>query len=370
MSAPIPLPSGYSAPEYVISSTDRGGWAVIASSISLTFILLFAAIRLWMRYPFRNAFSSDDIVLLTATVISSAQSSLVLVAAHLGIGRSEVLLNNDRITILEQLVYASDLAYIMALLLSKSSMVLLALRLSPERFHLIAAKSTLGFCLLLLIASGFIIGLGCNPKHPWSGQCGSLYERWVTVEVCGCILELAIFVIVARVFVEVQRKWHSKLKGLVVFGLRLPVIVFAAYRLSALSSLVNSQDRNLDRVDAVIWTQIELSWSLVMATIPCLMPFMMKLNTNLGAFSPDTILAQTQQDSQQYANGSYAMQSRKSSHVKSKDDSERHMKIRPDGAVNKSSIVSPRADERSLSSDDSTGLIIKRTVEVSYSQGP
>ncbi|KAK3677749.1 hypothetical protein LTR78_002599 [Recurvomyces mirabilis] len=96
----------------------------------------------------------------------------------------------------------------------------------------------------------------------------------------------------------------------------------------------------------------------------------MKLNTNLGAFSPDTILAQTQQDSQQYAGGSYAMQSRKSSHVKSKDDSERHMKIRPDGAVHKSSIVSPRADERSVSSDDSTGLIIKRTVEVSYSQGP
>jgi len=103
------------------------------------------------------------------------------------------------------------------------------------------------------------------------------------------------------------------------------VIVFAAYRLLALSSLPTAQDVNLDAVDTLMWTQIELSWSLVMATIPCLMPFMMKLNTNLGAFSPDTILAQTQQDSQQsqqHTGGSYAMQSRKGSHMRSKDDSE------------------------------------------------
>ena len=73
-----------------------------------------------------------------------------------------------------KLVYASDLAYVMALLLSKTSMMLLALRLSPERFHRIAAKASLGFCVLLILTSILMVGLGCGSMQPWDQQCYSM----------------------------------------------------------------------------------------------------------------------------------------------------------------------------------------------------
>ena len=45
-------------------------------------------------------------------------------------------------------------------------------------------------------------------------------------------------------------------------------------------------------------------------------------------------------------------------------------KIRGDLVAYKSSVVSPQADQRSVGSDDSTRVIIKKTVDVSYSSAP
>ena len=44
--------------------------------------------------------------------------------------------------------------------------------------------------------------------------------------------------------------------------------------------------------------------------------------------------------------------------------------MRLDNVVHKSTVMSARADERSIASDDSTKLIIKRTVDITYSDRP
>ncbi|KAK5109724.1 hypothetical protein LTR62_006564 [Meristemomyces frigidus] len=414
------LPPGYTAPPFKITPTDHSGLAVIAASIAFLFILLFAAIRLWMRYPYRHrsAFSSDDIVLLVATALGTIQCIQIITAAHAGFGKTQALLTDQQTETIDKILYAGGIVYVTALLLSKTSMVLLALRLSPENYHVYACQSTLAFCVLVTVAAIPMVAVGCSDKQPWvqgTRACGSLYSRWLAIEISGCVIELAVFVLVSRVFLTVQRKWHGKLKGLVVFGLRLPVLIFSTYRLLALrQTLLQSTSQNqspnpplpshVTEVNIILYTEIELAWSLVMATVPCLMPFMMKLNTGLGGFVPDNILAQTQHDSAGSglrSNGggggggarggrdSYVMQSTKgkgSQLLRSRDDEVRdelpppvftlflhqarpqmQLHMRPDMAITRSCIVSPAADARSLSSDDSTGMIIKRTVEVSYS---
>ena len=63
----------------------------------------------------------------------------------------------------------------------------------------------------------------------------------------------------------------------------------------------------------VAWTQAELAYSLATATLPCMMPFMMKFNTGMGTMAPETIIKQSQQDSLQYVGGSYELGSGKRS---------------------------------------------------------
>jgi len=67
----------------------------------------------------------------------------------------------------------------------------------------------------------------------------------------------------------------------------------------------------------VVWTQTELAYSLAAATIPILMPFLMGLNTGLGAFDRDNMMIQTQQDSSRdmRSRSEYGLHSMKRSHV-------------------------------------------------------
>lgn len=50
-------------------------------------------------------------------------------------------------------------------------------------------------------------------------------RRWVAIAILGNALELTIFGIIVRVFYQLQRKGTKKLKGLIIFALRLPLFM-------------------------------------------------------------------------------------------------------------------------------------------------
>jgi hypothetical protein len=54
-------------------------------------------------------------------------------------------------------------------------------------------------------------------------------------------------------------------------------------RLFFLNREFSSSDPTLNGVLASVWTQIQISYAIVAATIPCLRPFMNALSTNYGA---------------------------------------------------------------------------------------
>jgi len=62
------LPNGYSPPAYANNLDDHGGWAVIASSVGLVFILMLAAIKSYTRNPFRSRMRWEDAAIIMATV--------------------------------------------------------------------------------------------------------------------------------------------------------------------------------------------------------------------------------------------------------------------------------------------------------------
>lgn len=62
--------------------------------------------------------------------------------------------------------------------------------------------------------------------------------------------------------------------------------MFAALHLHYLASGIKSLNPPLDLVGAAVWAQIELHYSNVAATVPCLKPFMSAVSTNYGATEP------------------------------------------------------------------------------------
>ena len=134
------------------------------------------------------------------------------------------------------------------------------------------------------------------------------------------------------------------------------IIVIAIYRLLSLRDFRASTDPFLDRIVIVAWTQGEMTYSIVTAILPTLMPFLIKLNTGLGAFSRDDFIKQT---THQESGGSYVMQSLRSPQSGSR--------MRSDNVNFQSMVVSQKEPRRSISSDDSQRVMVRKSVDVTYS---
>jgi hypothetical protein len=99
-----------------------------------------------------------------------------------------------------------------------------------------------------------------------------------------------------------------------------------------------------------------MTYSLVTAVLPTLMPFLIKMNTGLGAFSRDDFIKQT---TYQESGGSFAMQSLRSPQSGSR--------MRADDVNFQSMVVSQKEPRRSISSDGSQRVMVRKSVDVSYS---
>lgn len=76
-----------------------------------------------------------------------------------------------------QAAFASDILYIFTLWLTKCSVALLFIRLTPEQKHIFASYVVLGGSTLLMIVSEILVALRCDISHPWifvDNGCGDL----------------------------------------------------------------------------------------------------------------------------------------------------------------------------------------------------
>ena len=68
------------------------------------------------------------------------------------------------------------------------------------------------------------------------------------------------------------------------------LIAITVLRLRYLIAGLRSSDPTLDDLPTVLVSQIELGWSLISATVPCLNPFMRAVSTSYGVMDSDTIM--------------------------------------------------------------------------------
>lgn len=66
-----------------------------------------------------------------------------------------------------QIAYASDILYLLALFLSKASVVLLIIRLTPKKPQIRLLQGLLAFSTLWVVISIFVVALRCDLAHPW-----------------------------------------------------------------------------------------------------------------------------------------------------------------------------------------------------------
>jgi hypothetical protein len=112
---------------------------------------------------------------------------------------------------------------------------------------------------------------------------------WDAIESTGILLEMALLFLPIYLVWDLQMSNWLKAMVLSAFAFRIPIIPLAIARIQNLNMAGNSTDYTFDVVLAVVFSQVEMHYSLIAATIPCARPFLKALNTGYLATAADQV---------------------------------------------------------------------------------
>lgn len=146
-----------------VTATDRAGIVWVAAILSLMFSILTLATRLQIKH---RALGSDDWFILGGTVIAIGQYAAIYFGLQKGVGSSSTLLGQRRADELGTSVLASQVLYIIALALSKLSVVYFIKRLFTREHKLAwwACSIVVALTVVWGVASCMAISVGCGPE--------------------------------------------------------------------------------------------------------------------------------------------------------------------------------------------------------------
>ncbi|KAF2171697.1 hypothetical protein M409DRAFT_63311 [Zasmidium cellare ATCC 36951] len=261
-----------------ITDENHSGWLYIITLLSFIYVVIAFVIRFIVKY---GMYGYDDWALLVSTVLAVGQYIAVLAGLSKGLGKGSTLLSRGQIEDIQRYAASYSFLYILAHCGSKISTGILTLRLFENGrtrntylcWFLVAASAAFGLGSILSLA------VGCtNPAFPvipgQDAACPNRIARWQIILALDVITETLLVVVPVFLLLDILIKRSAKITVTIVFGVRLVDIIFAALNLSRVTSVITDPDPPLTIVPSLIWTQAELLWSILAASLPCLKTFM------------------------------------------------------------------------------------------------
>ncbi|KAF2838844.1 hypothetical protein M501DRAFT_935163 [Patellaria atrata CBS 101060] len=268
-----------------ITSDDHGGIVWITSLLFMTYTLLTFATRCFIKW---HMFGVDDWAMVAAQVAAMGQYGAMFVAISNGLGKSTAIVDEIHATQIGQAVFASQILLILSLGLAKSSVILLIRRVftrDMKTFWFIC-NIIVGVSMAWAVGSIIAVSVGCTNETivPTAdhGICGALVTRWRVVAILDVLLE-AIFVLLP-IYLTWNIQMNAQLKARVVgaFAFRIPVAIFAIIYVVSLERALRRPNTGVAYANPMVYLQVELGYSLIAATIPCLKSFIKSFDTGMG----------------------------------------------------------------------------------------
>ncbi|GAB7352979.1 hypothetical protein MBLNU459_g3546t2 [Dothideomycetes sp. NU459] len=267
-----------------VTKNDRSGLLWVASILSLVFSALTIVTRAHIK---KRAFGNDDWFILAAEIIALGQYVAVFAGMdRFDLGKSTAIVQADgNATLAGQAVLASNCLFVVALGLSKCSVICFMKRLFTRelRSAWIICNIALGMVGLWTLASILILTIGCGPASNVAGdRCIGMVLRWGIVSGIDGLFELGIVLLSVILVLPLQMSSDIKLAVVSAFVFRIFVAVFSGIHVGYISDSASASDPGLAVVASLVWQQIELGYALISATIPTLKSFIRGYERAMG----------------------------------------------------------------------------------------
>ncbi|GIJ90308.1 hypothetical protein Asppvi_009262 [Aspergillus pseudoviridinutans] len=289
---------------FVITATDKSGSIAIAATLFMSWMVIVCLIRLYMRLTMNGPLGMDDWAAFSAGVIGIFHVVMIMNALSHGLGRSHRESSDSELQKAGKALYTANLLFLAGHGLAKISVCRLLRRLGREKVYLLACKSSLLIASLWSIASIVAVALSCPIRYLWSveTQCHELNTAWKAITAFDVLIEALLVSLSVSLVWALQMRREDKMTVILAFGTRmmyvesptalnskinqdfviLRVIILTIVRQSFLNTGLREKDLPLSLAHTLIATEVLLHCSIMLATVPCLKPFIIAFNTGWG----------------------------------------------------------------------------------------
>ncbi|KAK5990810.1 Wortmanamides biosynthesis cluster C-like protein [Cladobotryum mycophilum] len=252
----------------------------------------FLAIRLYNRIVRRSGFGLDDATIFIAFFCTLAVEILMMLSVNHGFGRHIATLSKPEKLQALKLFYVAQIFYKLTINLTKTSILLLYLRIFVQKWFRICCYVLIGIVLTYMVASTAVSIWQCTPiRGAWDKSikptCVDLTKNWYANAGFSIATDFLILLL------PMQPIWTSKLpinqkRALIaVFLLGFFVTITSILRATTLNFSTTSPDTTYD-IASTLWTFIEENVAIICACLPmCRVVLAMFLPSIFGGGSQD-----------------------------------------------------------------------------------
>lgn len=185
-------------------------------------------------------------------------------------------LQADQITNVLHFYFMGEIFYVLALGVSKISILCFYLRVFPSKDFRRLIYGVMGLSVAYTIAFFFATTFQCTPvSYAWTqwdglhtGTCSDIHlQGWVAAGV-NIILDAIVMILPLKHLAGLNMNIKRKLMVMSMFSVGIIVIVISALRLYTLAHFANSKNITWDYFEAGFWSLLEIDVSIICGSMP------------------------------------------------------------------------------------------------------
>ncbi|ORY69083.1 uncharacterized protein BCR38DRAFT_310774, partial [Pseudomassariella vexata] len=248
---------------------------------------VFVGLRFGARYTCGFVYGMDDWVLVAALLCLLVLGGFNLTMMHYGLGMHAADIDREDLFLIYNYLVASQCAYLVALLLVKTSILQLYRRIFPfSRSIQYTMYFIVGMMVVWTISILCLSFFRCKPIHnTWlpqiEGTCAGSGPLWTPI--FNIITDVAILTLPISQIIKLQIDRTQKAWLCVVFLLG-GFVIFVSTHTFILGMKVNEIDITWTLLPSRTWCAIETSAAIISACLPTMGPLLGKLNQKIGTW--------------------------------------------------------------------------------------
>ncbi|KAK7918323.1 CFEM domain-containing protein [Apiospora marii] len=218
----------------------------------------------------------DDWAIITSFVVLTGVTIGAELMVIFGLGTDLWTLDDMHINLVLILFYIAEFAYVIESTLTKISILLLYLRIFPDRQFRKHIFVLMGVMALFCVAFVITLLTYCVPfDYTWTrwdnekhGKCINMDAQTYTCAALNIVLDIVIFFMPIPQLMKLDLSWKKKVGIIFTFLVGLFVTICSVVRLQALIGWTRSTNPTMDYAPLAVWSLVELDVGVICACMP------------------------------------------------------------------------------------------------------